>query len=519
MAVVIKQIQDTAAEDAHRHPKGWGKRHTFTLLAFLGFANIFAMRVNLSVAIVQMVKSPQNGHGNNSTSPIITNSNKTKIEEIETCTPPEESMPYAEKFSEGDFEWTATEQGQVLGALFYGNIISQIPAGILAELIGGKLIFGFGVLISSIMTLLTPTLAYQSFLSLIICRTLIGFAQGITFPSMYVLIADWIPPRERNKLAVFIWSGVQFGTFLELPLSGYLSAWLGWQSVFYFNGIFGMLWCIFFFMFCSNRPSECKNISTEELFYIETSSPPRLSTQTKSFREKLPPLGKMLLSVPVWALIITHAGHNWGMYTLLTEMPTYLSSIHHFNITSSGLLSALPYFLMWAFTLVCGGIATFLRSRDVRSDIIRKGFNTLGHVGPALGLIGLSFSGCDSTAVIFWFCLAVMLNGASNSGFQVNHVELSSNYSGTLMGVTNTAANMAGFMAPYVTGLVIDGNDSLGAWRTVFLCAAGVYFADSLIYLIFGSSKSQPWNEPNLTEKPPQTLTKEELAKTSIAGV
>ena len=59
----------------------------------------------------------------------------------------------------------------------------------------------------------------------------------------------------------------------------------------------------------------------------------------------------------------------------------------------------------------------------------------------------------------------------------------------------------------------------MGAWRTVFLCAAGVYFADSLIYLIFGSSKSQPWNEPNLTEKPPQTLTKEELAKTSIAGV
>ena len=47
-----------------------------------------------------MVKSPQNGHGNNSTSPIITNSNKTKIEEIETCTSPEESMPYAEKVRE-----------------------------------------------------------------------------------------------------------------------------------------------------------------------------------------------------------------------------------------------------------------------------------------------------------------------------------------------------------------------------------------------------------------------------------
>ena len=121
-------------------------------------------------------------------------------------------------------------------------------------------------------------------------------------------------------------------------------------------------------------------------------------------------------------------------------------------------MSALPYFLMWVFTLVCGAMATFLRTKDVRSEFIRKGFNTLGHVGPALGLIGLSFSGCNSEAVIFWFCLAVMLNGASNSGFQVNHVELSSNYAGTLMGVTNTAANMAGFMAPYVTGLIIDEN-------------------------------------------------------------
>merc|ERR1711992_457695 len=110
--------------------------------------------------------------------------NKTKIEEIQICSPPEESIPYEDKSSHGDFDWSATEQGQVLGALFYGNIISQIPAGILAELIGGKLIFGVGVFVSSIMTLLTPVLANQSFLSFIICRTIIGFAQGICFPSM-----------------------------------------------------------------------------------------------------------------------------------------------------------------------------------------------------------------------------------------------------------------------------------------------------------------------------------------------
>jgi len=174
---------------------------------------------------------------------ILNMSNKTHLYDAHNCAPPEEHIPiFEETSSHGDFEWTSTEQGSVLGALFYGNIISQIPAGILAELIGGKIIFGMGILVSSIMTLLTPTLAYHSYLGLIVSRTLIGFAQGMAFPSMYVLISDWIPPRERNKLAVFIWSGIQFGTFLELPLSGYLSTWLGWPSVFLFQ------WCMWNYM-------------------------------------------------------------------------------------------------------------------------------------------------------------------------------------------------------------------------------------------------------------------------------
>ena len=34
----------------------WGARHTFTLMSFLGIAVNYCMRVNMSVAIVAMVK-------------------------------------------------------------------------------------------------------------------------------------------------------------------------------------------------------------------------------------------------------------------------------------------------------------------------------------------------------------------------------------------------------------------------------------------------------------------------------
>ena len=42
--------------------------------------------------------------------------------------------------------------------------------------------------------------------------------------------------------------------------------------------------------------------------------------------------------------------------------------------------------------------------------------------------------------------------------FQSNHMDLSPNYAGTLMGITNTMANIAGFVTPYVVGSIIEGN-------------------------------------------------------------
>ena len=45
-----------------------------------------------------------------------------------------------------------------------------------------------------------------------------------------------------------------------------------------------------------------------------------------------PPWGKILLSMPVWAIIVSHTSNNWGFYTLLTELPTYFSDILGFDI-------------------------------------------------------------------------------------------------------------------------------------------------------------------------------------------
>ena len=75
------------------------------IMGFLGFANVYAMRVNLSVAIVAMVNNTAiatNGSiVDNSSCPVGTNS---------TLGPP----------PDGPFAWGAREQGWILGAFFFG---------------------------------------------------------------------------------------------------------------------------------------------------------------------------------------------------------------------------------------------------------------------------------------------------------------------------------------------------------------------------------------------------------------
>jgi sugar phosphate permease len=149
---------------------------------------------------------------------------------------------------------------------------------------------------------------------------------------MFPMISTWIPPQERSRLASVIWSGSNFGTFVTLPISALLSDQFGWSSSFYFFGTLGILWSFCFIFLCFDSPSRHPRISQEERDYIESSFPHK----PKSEDTKLPnpPFRKIITSIPVYALMFTHIGNNWGMYTLLTEIPTYLNDIQHISLKS-----------------------------------------------------------------------------------------------------------------------------------------------------------------------------------------
>jgi hypothetical protein len=43
-----------------------------------------------------------------------------------------------------------------------------------------------------------------------------------------------------------------------------------------------------------------------------------------SLQDVVHPWGKFLMSPPVWSIVMAHFSENWGFYTLLTQLPTFM---------------------------------------------------------------------------------------------------------------------------------------------------------------------------------------------------
>nr|CAI5846476.1 unnamed protein product [Callosobruchus analis] len=419
-------------------------RHILGILGFLGFANVYAMRVNLSVAIVAMVNSTLQPVDDNTT--------------FDHCPMPNTTSNSSVPDTPGEFNWDEQTQGIVLGSFFYGYVLTQVPGGRLAEIFGGKLVYGVGVLITAVFTLLSPIAARISFPLFITVRVLEGMGEGVTYPSMHAMLARWIPPLERSTFAAYVYAGSNFGTIISLPLSGWLcSLENGWPLSFYIFGVAGIIWFILWMFLVYDTPSTHPRINPQEKAFILASIGP----QDEDDRSDSIPWCNMLKCVPLWAILVTQCGQSWAFYTQLTELPTYMAKILHFDIQSNSLLSAIPYLTSWWFGIACSKFADWLLGKGVISlSMSYKIWNSVASVIPSLGLLGVAYVGCNRTATQVLLAVCGAFTGAVYAGNQMNHIALSPKYAGTMYGITNAASNMCGFIAPYVTGMIIEGRVS-----------------------------------------------------------
>lgn len=136
------------------------------------------------------------------------------------------------------YNWNPQIQGFIFSSIFYGALITQIPAGYLSEKYSIKKMIGFAFLLSSLLSLLMPMAAEGGEAFLLACRVAQGAAQGLISIAQHVVWVKWAPPLERGRLTSLSLSGILLGSFIVLLVTGFICQSLGWPMAFY---IFGQL--------------------------------------------------------------------------------------------------------------------------------------------------------------------------------------------------------------------------------------------------------------------------------------
>jgi len=299
-------------------------------------------------------------------------------------------------------------QGLILSSFYWGYVITHLPGGMLAERFGGKYSLGLGILSTAIFTLLTPVVVqWGEHIGLIVLRVLMGLGEGTTFPALNAMLAQWTPPEERSIIGSMVFAGAQLGTVLANSLSGVILHYTTWPAVFYVFGSIGLLWFVIWVLICYNNPYEHPFISEREVKYLH-------ERMNEHVHAKPPPVPwrHMLTSAPVWALIAAQIGHDWGFFTMVTDLPKYMNSVLHYSIRDNGFVSSLPYLLMWFCSLGSSWLADWMITRNIMSRTnVRKLGTTIASLGPGAFIIGASYAMCDSTLVVTMFAIGMALMG------------------------------------------------------------------------------------------------------------
>ncbi|XP_022308668.2 sialin-like [Crassostrea virginica] len=509
----LEQLQMEPPVDPHKVPWWTSCRVRFSGLCFLGFFFLYAQRVNLSIAIVCMVRTElappliTNFNSNTTNLPLVTSipenvtsaypqgiPNQTVVEGNPRSLAGKCPIPPNLQAIKGEFTWDKELQGGILGAFFWGYTVMQIPSGVLSERFGPRIIIFGGMFLVSVLTILTPVLARGSPYLLIITRVLIGMGEAAMYPGAQVFWSKWSPPHERSRLVAFAFGGSQLGNALAFPISSFLCEYVGWPAIFYVLGSCSLLWSLCWGIFARDNPSAMKSITEIERKYIEHSLGKGKVPDHKIHKKKSKPWKSILTSRPVWAILVANAAGNYGAYMLLTQMPTYLKEVLKFDIKSNGVYSMIPYLGFWMMISLAGMLADFLIEKEILSiKWTRKVFCLIGHFVPAAFLIGLGYMTCSQqVGAIALLTLSLAFCGFQFPAVFVNHGDIAPNYAGTIFGITNTGASIPGIIAPYVVASITVDKTPKG-WQVAFYIAAVIYVLGAIFFLIFSDGEVQEW--------------------------
>jgi MFS transporter, ACS family, solute carrier family 17 (sodium-dependent inorganic phosphate cotransporter), member 5 len=311
---------------------------------------------------------------------------------------------------------------------------------------------------------------------------------------MHHMTGQWIPADERSSF-ISSYLGSSMGVAIFYPTFGWLMREFSWEYIFHFCGAVGIVWFLAWNYFVYDTPSQHPRIDPVERNYIHEKLGSSLQLKETKVKRTIP-WSKILTSKALWVNTIAQFGGIWGLFTLLTQAPSYFRFVHGWDSTKVGIFSGLPHLLRTIMALLVSNVADYLlRNQKMSRNNVRKIGTTFSCIFNGFFVLGLAYSGCNSILACVFIILATGCHGAVSTGPLASLVDNSPNFAGVLLGIVNMFCVIPGFISPVIVSYLTFENQSVESWKMVFLICCTMLFTSGLIYLFFSDSSRQEWNK------------------------
>jgi ACS family D-galactonate transporter-like MFS transporter len=377
------------------------------------------------------------------------------------------NLSIAAPLLKNEFRLSATELGILLSSFFWTYSIFLLVSGWLVDRLDVKWVIAGGFFLWSAATAATG-LAH-AFGTLLLARLALGAGESVSYPACSTILSRYFPEHKRGFANATIIAGMALGPAVGTLAGGILMSRFGWRPVFLVAGLAGLLWLLPWFR-C--MPRGHKNSPWQAGFVA-------------------PGILQILERRSVWGTCVGLFCMNYVLYFLLTWLPFYLTHERHFPWAAMAKIAGLAYFLMAVAATSAGWASDHYIAVGKTPTLVRKTFMVVGQVGAGTLLVACVVSGPVVSLVCLLLAAAFWGISASNT-WAITQTLAGPQAAGKWTGLQNFLGNLAGWIAPVVTGLIVD---KTGRFFWAFIIAAVTALLGSLSWIfIVGAIRQVDWS-------------------------
>jgi MFS transporter, ACS family, D-galactonate transporter len=308
----------------------------------------------------------------------------------------------------------------------------QFVSGWLVDRFDVNIVIAAGYLLWSLATATTGIV--QGFTILLTMRLMLGIGESVAFPSCSKILARQLPEHHRGFANGVIQSALKIGNAVGTVGSGLLMAMYGWRPVFIGVGLVSLLWLPAWmkWMPCGSAMS-CSVVKTA--WYVDI-------LQQRSF----------------WGASLGHFCGNYLLYFMVTWLPFYLVRERHLSMQGMTTTASVYYLVDAVSAITSGRLSDLWIRKGYSNTLVRK---TAMAIGFATAAIGMAAYAARPHTYLPWLMAVGIGSGMGGAGiFAFSQTLAGPQAAGRWTGLQNGFANLAGVVAPALTGFAVDRTGS-----------------------------------------------------------